>query len=153
MFFMIHSYLCTHLKLQYKIINYLLSQHLNPGRRTTTHCRPSSLLTGGVVAAGRDSQPTEHGTLLEPVKYLHFSLLKRTPERRVHSRVHTWRIASSGAPCSKAALRVASGWLEPRGLWTNLFRLLASSSHESSFQNSGVLEEASNRTIVHWVLK
>lgn len=50
-----------------------------------------------------------------------------------------WSIASSGAPCSRAALRVASGWLEPSGLCTKRLRLRASSSQASSFQYSANL--------------
>lgn len=47
----------------------------------------------------------------------------------------TW-MASSGAPCSMHAFRVASGWADPRGLRISRRLRLASSSHTSSFQNS-----------------
>lgn len=39
-------------------------------------------------------------------------------------------------PCSMAALRVASGWLEPFGFCTKRFFLRASSSQESSLRKS-----------------
>lgn len=46
-------------------------------------------------------------------------------------------MASSGAPCSMAAFRVASGWEDPRGFGTKRFLLRESSSQESNFQNWG----------------
>ena len=50
-------------------------------------------------------------------------------------------MASSVAPCSIAALSVASGCVEPRGFLTRRLLRLASSSQTSIFQNSlGILE-------------
>lgn len=56
-----------------------------------------------------------------------------------------WSIASSGAPCSRAALSVASGWLEPSELCTKRLRLRASSSQASSFQYSVNLRTGEQR--------
>lgn len=58
-------------------------------------------------------------------------------------------MASSGPPCSSAAFNVASGWLDPKGLWTNRFLLLASSSQASNFQNSFNLKQILNKDSVN----
>lgn len=58
----------------------------------------------------------------------------------------TCKMASSGAPCSIAALRLASGCVVPRGLCTKRFLLLASSSHASNFQNSLILKTNYSKT-------